>query len=117
MTHSHDVAVQVRGYLIVFGALLVLTLVTVAASLLKLPVGPAIAVGLAIAAVKAALVAAVFMHLRHERPIIYAALTLTAAVVIGLFGLTLWTESDHAPGTRFTSPFSHVAAPAAAETH
>ena len=34
---THDVAAQVRGYLMVFGALLVLTLVTVAVSYLDLP--------------------------------------------------------------------------------
>ena len=34
---THDVAKQVRGYLMVFGALLVLTLVTVGVSYLDLP--------------------------------------------------------------------------------
>ena len=34
---THDVAAQVRGYLMVFGALLVLTLVTVGVSYLDLP--------------------------------------------------------------------------------
>jgi caa(3)-type oxidase subunit IV len=114
---AHGVAVQVRGYIMVFAMLLVLTLVTVAVSSLHLPVAPAIAVGLTIAAVKAALVAAVFMHLRHERPVIYAALTLAAVVVVALFGITLWTEADHAPGTRFTAPFSSVPQPVAKETH
>jgi caa(3)-type oxidase subunit IV len=115
---AHDVATHVRGYLIVFGMLMVLTLVTVAVASLQLPVGPAVAVGLTIAAIKAALVAAVFMHLRHERPLIYAALALTAVVVVSLFGITVWTEqTGHAPGTRFMAPFT-VAEPAAAEeTH
>ena len=113
-----DVAAHVRGYLMVFGILMVLTLVTVAVSSLELPHGPAVAVGLTIAAIKAALVAAVFMHLRHERPIIYAALALTAVVVVSLFGITLWTETDgHAPGTRFTAPFTVAEPPAAGETH
>src|SRR5262245_37821464 len=106
-----DIAAHVRGYLVVFGMLMVLTLVTVAVASLQLPVGPAVMVGLTIAAVKAALVAAVFMHLRHERPLIYAALTLTAVVVVSLLGITLWTEHvGHAPGTRFTAPFT-VATP------
>ena len=68
--------------------------------------GLAIAVSLTSAGVKAALFAAVFMHLRHERPLIYAALALTAVVVVSLFGFSLWTESDHAPGTRFTAPIT-----------
>jgi cytochrome c oxidase subunit 4 len=112
MTHTHsvadgaDVAVQVRGYLVVFGALLVLTLATVAVSYLNLPIAAGVALGLAIAALKASLVAAVFMHLRHERAMVYATLSLTAVVVVSLFAITLWTESDHAPGTTFAAPFT-----------
>jgi cytochrome c oxidase subunit 4 len=115
---AHDeIATHIRSYLIVFGMLMVLTIVTVAVASLQLPVGPAIALGLTIAAIKAALVASVFMHLRHERPLIYAALALTAAVVVSLFGITLWTETGHAPGTRFTAPFTVAEPPAAEETH
>jgi cytochrome c oxidase subunit IV len=106
-----DVSVQVRGYLIVFGTLLLLTVATVAASYLDLAMGPTVALGLTIAAVKAALVAAFFMHLRHERALIYAALSLTAVLAVSLFAFTLWTEADHVPGTRFTTPFSVPAAP------
>jgi cytochrome c oxidase subunit 4 len=106
MTQPADVAVHVRGYLLVFGTLLVLTMVTVAASYLNLPTAPTVALGLTIAAVKAALVGAFFMHLRHERAIIYAALSLTAVLAVALFSFTLWTESDHAPGTQFTAPFT-----------
>jgi cytochrome c oxidase subunit 4 len=113
----HDVAAHVRGYLIVFGMLMVLTVVTVAVTSLDLPVGPAVGVGLTIAAIKAGLVAAVFMHLRHERPLIYAALALTAVVVVSLFGITLWTETGHAPGTQFTTPFTVAEPRAAEETH
>jgi cytochrome c oxidase subunit 4 len=98
---TEAVAVQVRGYLVVFGALLVLTLTTVAASYLDLSAGPAVALGLAIAVVKAGLVAAFFMHLSHERALIYAALVLTAVLFVSLIGLTLWSEMTHPPGTRF----------------
>ncbi len=105
-THDADVAVHVRGYLLVFGTLLVLTVATVAASYLNLSTGPTVALGLTIAAVKATLVAAFFMHLRHERAIIYAALSLTAVLAVALFAFTLWTEADHAPGTQFTAPFT-----------
>jgi caa(3)-type oxidase subunit IV len=97
--------------------LMVLTLVTVAVASMELPVGPAVGVGLTIAAIKAGLVAAVFMHLRHERPLVYAALALTVVVVVSLFGITLWTETGHAPGTRFTTPFTVAKPPAAGETH
>jgi cytochrome c oxidase subunit IV len=113
MSEHADVQVHVRGYLLVFGTLLVLTVATVAASYLNMPVVPTVALGLTIAVVKAGLVAAFFMHLRHERALIYAALSLTAVLAVALFAFTLWTEADHAPGTQFTQPFS-VPAPAGA---
>ena len=97
---TDSVAVQVRSYLVVFGALMVLTLTTVAASYLDLSVAPAVALGLAIALVKAGLVAAFFMHLSHERALIYAALVLTAVLFVSLIGLTLWSEMTHPPGSR-----------------
>lgn len=102
---THDVAVQVRGYLAVFGVLLVLTLVTVAISYLHLSTAPTVTVGLLIATVKASLVALFFMHLKHERAPIYMALALTAVLFFALIGFTLWTEADHARGTRFAPPF------------
>ena len=113
MTHDADVAVHVRGYLMVFGTLLLLTVATVAASYLNLPVGPTVALGLTIAAVKASLVAAFFMHLRHEKAMIYGALSLTGVLAVALFAFTLWTEADHSPGTQFAPPFSAPAAAAA----
>ena len=98
---TDNVATQVRGYMAVFGALLVLTAVTVAVSYVHLPTTPAVALGIAIATVKAALVAMFFMHLNHERRLIYAALILTAVLFVSLISLTLWSETDHVPGTRF----------------
>ena len=99
-------AVPVTRYLAVFGALLALTALTVAVSYVDLPTTLAIGVGLAIALTKAALVALFFMHLIHERGLIYATLIFTAVFCGALFGLTLWTEADHVPGTRFTNPFA-----------
>jgi len=55
----------------VYGALLVLTAVTVAVSYADLGLFNA-AAALAIASVKATLVALYFMHLRHERPLVWA---------------------------------------------
>jgi cytochrome c oxidase subunit 4 len=96
-----DVAPQVKGYITVFAALLVLTALTVAVSYVHLPTTPAVTVGVTIALAKAALVAMFFMHLKHERRLIYAALILTAVLFVALMGLTLWSETDHVPGTRF----------------
>ena len=88
-THAHDeIQRHVRGYLIVFAALLLLTAVTVAVSYLHLPTHTAIGIALAIACVKAALVAAFFMHLVSERKAIYALLAVAAVCLVGMFGLT-----------------------------
>jgi cytochrome c oxidase subunit 4 len=86
---------HVQGYVAVFAALLALTLVTVGMSYLQLPSGASIALGLAIASAKAALVVLFFMHLRSETPMVYWPLALTMFLFIALFAFVLWTEADH----------------------
>ena len=103
---SHDVARQVRGYLFVFGALLVLTVLTVGVSYLHLPKVPAIAIGLTIAVTKAALVAMYFMHLKGEREMVYWPLGLTAFLFVGLIVGLLVSEGDHLFGTQFGDAFT-----------
>ena len=103
---THDVAAQVRGYLFVFGALLVLTVVTVGVSYLHLPKVPAIAIGLSIALAKAALVAMYFMHLKGEREMVYWPLGLTAFLFVGLLVSLLLSEGDHLFGTQFGDAFT-----------
>ena len=102
--------VNVRGYLAVFGALLVLTLATVGVSYVELPTGPSVLVALAIAGVKASLVAMFFMHLKGERPMIYWSLGLTAVLFAALFAFLLWSEGDHLFGTRFEDAFGRSGA-------
>jgi cytochrome c oxidase subunit IV len=89
---------DVKGYLGVFGALLVLTVCTVALSYLQLPVIPTVALGLTIATAKAALVVLFFMHLKGEKPMVYWPLALTVFLVAVLFVFILWTEGDHIVG-------------------
>lgn len=80
MAHGHeDIRAHVRTYMFVFGALMVLTLVTVGVSYLHLATPAAITVAIAIAIVKGSLVALFFMHLSNEKKLIYAALVLTVA--------------------------------------
>ena len=79
----------------VFGALLALTLITVAVSYLQLPTGPTIALGLTIAGAKAALVGLFFMHLKGERPMVCWPLGLTAFLFVALLAFVLLTEADH----------------------
>ena len=78
-THAEDFRKHIKLYLAVFAALAVLTVVTVAASYIEFGVFAAVTVGLMIAIVKGSLVALFFMHLSHERKLIYAALILTVA--------------------------------------
>lgn len=92
---SPDTAPHVRRYVVVFGALLALTLTTVTISYLRLPSAPTVALGLTIAAAKAALVAMFFMHLKGERPMVCWPLALTAFLFAALFAFILWTEADH----------------------
>lgn len=103
---AHDVAAQVRGYMLVFGALLALTLATVGVSYLRLPETPAVIAGISIALVKAALVAMYFMHLKGEKPMVYWPLGLTAFLFVGLIVGLLLSEGDHLFGTQFGDAFT-----------
>lgn len=102
---THETAVKVKGYLAVFGALLVLTLVTVGFSYLHLAPRVAIPIGIAIAIAKAALVVMFFMHLKGERPMVMWPLGLTVFLFVGLFVSILLSEADHLFGTRFVDAF------------
>ncbi len=77
--HAVDIDKHVRTYMIVFAALAVLTVVTVAVYYLELSVPMAITVALIIATVKGSLVACYFMHLISEKKLIYLMLMMTAA--------------------------------------
>ena len=103
---AHDVAAQVRGYMFVFGALLVLTMATVGVSYLRLPDAPAVVIGISIALTKAALVAMYFMHLKGEKPMVYWPLGLTAFLFVGLIAGLLLSEGDHLFGTQFGDAFT-----------
>src|SRR5215213_8755080 len=77
--HEHhddpeSIAREKRKYLIIFGMLGILTVVTVLANRLEVAKPVAIAIALAIALVKGSLVAAYFMHLISERRLVYAVL-------------------------------------------
>ncbi len=91
---SDDIAKHVRTYMMVFGALMVLTIATVGVSYLHLESHEAIIVALVIATVKASLVALFFMHLKHERAVIYWVLALTVAFFIVLMFVPLLTSLD-----------------------
>ena len=92
--NAESVRKHVRVYVTVFVALMALTLITVTISTLHLATAAAIIVALSIAALKASLVAAYFMHLISEKKLIYAALTLTAVLFLALMMLPVSHFAD-----------------------
>ncbi len=88
---------HLRVYVMVFVALAVLTVVTVAISYLQLPTALAITVAMVVATVKAGLVAGYFMHLISEQKVILWLLLLCAAFVFSVFAGPLGTESGLGP--------------------
>jgi cytochrome c oxidase subunit 4 len=92
----------------VFGALLVLTLVTVGVSYLDLPEVETVLVALAIATTKASLVAMFFMHLKGERPMVTWSLGLAAFLLLALVAFTLASEADHLTGSRWGDAFERI---------
>ena len=96
---ADDVKKSVKTYYMIFGALMVFTVLTVAVSYLHLPIALAILIALVVATIKGSLVAMFFMHLLHERKVIYWALLLTVIFFIFLMFVPLATNLDRIPGT------------------
>ena len=106
-----EIKKSVRSYITVFVMLMVFTVITVAAASFHLAVPVAITVALIIAAMKGSMVAAVFMHLSHEKQIIYATLLLTVLFFVVLIFVPVFTMMDHI-GTPITAPAAvHAGAP------
>ena len=92
--HAADIDRHVRVYIIVFVALMALTIITVAVSYLDLPPAMAITVALFVATVKGSLVACYFMHLISEKRLIYSVLVITVVKFIALMALPAFTHSN-----------------------
>ncbi len=87
--NHHDVSQHVKKYLLVGGVLLAFTGLTVFLSYVDFGNRKTnIAVGMLVAAIKAGMVAGIFMHLSAERKLIYRILIFTAMFVFALFWLT-----------------------------
>jgi cytochrome c oxidase subunit 4 len=98
--NAAEIASHAGAYLKVGAALLVLTGVTVGLSYVDFGSRDMnIVVGLLVATVKAALVAAIFMHLKGEKITIWRFLIMTAVFAAGLFFLTFLAHSDPVSGT------------------
>jgi len=89
---------HVRSYILVFLALMVLTVVTVAVSFLEFEGRFAVAIGvtvaLIIAVIKSSLVVSIFMHLISEKKVIFIILALATLFFIGMMGLTILSDMD-----------------------
>lgn len=94
---NEDFKQHIKVYVMVFVALGVLTLVTVAVSYLRLPTAAAITVAMIVATVKASLVAGYFMHLLSEEKVILWLLALCAAFFVTLMLVPLATMVGIAP--------------------
>ncbi|SVE22033.1 uncharacterized protein METZ01_LOCUS474887 [marine metagenome] len=85
---------HIRVYLTVFGALAILTVVTVLASYLNVSTSEGIFLALIIASVKASLVAGYFMHLISEKNTIIWILLLTGIFLFVVIFLPLISATD-----------------------
>jgi len=89
---AHDVSKSVRKYMLIFGVLLIGTIITVLASYVNFGSHTAnVVVALIIATIKAGLVAGYFMHLLDERKLIFSVLAATTFFFAALMYLTLWS--------------------------
>lgn len=107
---SEAIQKQIKLYLIIGLALFVGTLITVWVADLKVAIMTGIVIAVIIASIKCFLVAGYFMHLFHERKLIYQILLLTAVFMVVMIGLFVFAFGDQ-QGTHhgiFTVPAKHV---------
>ena len=96
---THDIQGHVKTYFMIFGVLMVCTVITVGVSYLHLPIPMAILVALVVATIKGSLVAMFFMHLKGERRLIYYVLGLTVIFFVFMMSVPLATNLNKIPGT------------------
>ena len=93
-----------KRYLVVFGVLLVGTLLTVVASWIQFDiVAWTVTLALIIASVKGFFVAGYFMHLTNEKKTVYIVLAATVFFFVSLMFLTIWAMNDAPVGTSATT--------------
>jgi cytochrome c oxidase subunit 4 len=122
--HAHvtDEKAEARSYLLTLLALLFLTVITVGASYIDFGQGNVV-IALAIATMKATLVALFFMHLAHDKPV-NGLIAVAGFIFLGLFLmfdlLDITTRRDaipqnlHAPVVQTATPAGAPAVPTAA---
>lgn len=119
---TEDLQKHVKTYLMVGATLFVFTIVTVLVRTVPFfdfgvpgVDAPDIAFGLMIATFKSSLVMLIFMHLNHERGLIYKVLLFTVAFAVSLMGLTLFAQGNPIrPHAHVTEPL-HISSVTAAD--
>ena len=106
-----EIKKHVRVYVMVFGALAILTVVTVLVSYLHISLYPALVVALFIALVKGSLVAAYFMHLISEQQVIRWVLLVTALFLACMFALFMsaLVDQENVAALNCSTGMLHVA--------
>jgi cytochrome c oxidase subunit 4 len=96
MSEAHspqDVAKHVKVYILIFIALLIGTIVTVALNYMHFDsVALTVSIALFVATVKAFLVAGYFMHLMSEKKVIYSILGVTVFFFAAMMYLCVWSR-------------------------
>jgi len=100
---THDVQKEVKKYYIVFAALLILTIVTVAASNIQIGATLGVIVALIIASVKGYLVACNFMHLSSEKKLVYFVLITSVLFLIWMMLVFYLSHFDLPEGAHYVS--------------
>ncbi|MBE7495184.1 MAG: cytochrome C oxidase subunit IV family protein [Verrucomicrobiaceae bacterium] len=100
---------HVKKYLLIGGILLAATAATIAIAFYEFPTHSMnIIVGMIVATIKASLVALIFMHLNHERPLIYKFLAFTTVFCVVLFVLFIFSNADPLVDHGFDAPLEAV---------
>jgi caa(3)-type oxidase subunit IV len=100
---------HVRTYLFIGFLLLLGTAFTVAIAFYEFPTHSMnIIVGMIVATIKASLVALIFMHLNHEKPLIYKFLAFTTVFCIVLFVLFIFSNGDPLVDKGFEKPLQPI---------
>lgn len=105
-----EIRKSVKTYIMVFGALAALTVITVTVGYMSLPFVGAIVAALAIASLKGTLVGGFFMHLFHEKKVIFWVLLIAIPLFVPLLLLPVLTQHEN-PAKSNAPPSREIVAP------
>jgi caa(3)-type oxidase subunit IV len=117
-----DVSSHIKKYLLIGALLILFTGITVALSFVDfsewgLGESSNMIIGMIVATFKASLVMLIFMHLNHEKKLIYKFLAITTAFAIVLFTLFIFSGGDPLLDEGFEKEKPAIVTPKPAEHH